>query len=146
MAGASIWPARVGTERRGDFVTASRALLRHAILVLLHEREDHGYALVERLAAAGLGRVDGAGVYRALQGLEGEGAARSWWTSTGRGAPRRTYVLTEEGEAHLRRSLEVLAHQRDTLAGLVERGPGLVPCHTTGHHLPGEAERLLRLA
>lgn len=126
-------------------MTASRVLLRTAILVLLHEREDHGYALMERLAAAGLGRVDGAGVYRILQALEDEGEAQSWWTSTDRGAPRRTYALTEEGEAHLRRSLEDLARQRDTVAGLVERGRSVLLGHS-GHRRAGEAERLLRLA
>lgn len=105
-------------------MNGSKVLLRPAILVLLREREDHGYALVERLAAAGLGTLDPPGVYRALRGLEEEGAAISWWTSAPRGAPRRVYSLTETGERSLRQSMAVLAQQRDTVAGLVERAKG----------------------
>ncbi len=105
-------------------MTGSKALLRPAILVLLRERQDHGYALVERLAAAGLGSFDPPGVYRALRGLEAEGAAISWWTSAPRGAPRRVYTLTEIGEGSLRQSMAALARQRDAVAGLVERAMG----------------------
>ncbi len=125
-------------------VTGSRALLRPAILVLLREREDHGYALVERLGAAGLGTFDPPGIYRALRGLEEEGAARSWWTSAPRGAPRRVYALTGAGERSLRQALALLASQRDTVAGLVERGQIVtsLPAGDHGYRRTGDERRL----
>lgn len=102
----------------------SRALLRPAILVLLKEEDDYGYALAERLAAAGLDHVDPAALYRTLRALEDEGCVRSWWAGPERGAPRRVYALTGAGEDRLRQSLAALAEQRDTVARLVDRGLG----------------------
>lgn len=119
-------------------MTAPRALLRPAILVLLSEQDDHGYALMERLAEAGLGNLDPAGVYRALRALEAEGAVRSWWADAERGARRRLYALTAKGEHHLRQSLAGLVDQRDTVAGLVDRA--------RRSRLPAGGERLLHLA
>lgn len=87
-------PAPISTNRQERpaeparaVVSGSRVLLRPAILVLLHEHNDHGYSLMERLGQAGLGRVDPAGVDRALRVLEDEGSARSWWTSAEPGPP-----------------------------------------------------------
>lgn len=122
--------------------------MRPAILVLLHERHDHGYSLLERLGQAGLGRVDPAGVYRALRVLEDEGFARSWWTSAERGAPRRVYALTAAGEGQLGETLHELDHQRSTVAGLLQRGRSatFVPRSAQNHRLCDQGERLLHLA
>ncbi len=122
---------------------AARVLLRPAILVLLHESDDHGYALLERLADAGLPGVDRGGMYRALRTLENEGCVRSRWASAERGAPRRVYALTALGEHHLRQSVTDLTHQRDTVAGLVERAGR---SRAERSLALGERQRLLHLA
>lgn len=125
---------------------SSRALLRPAILVLLREHDDYGYALVERLAAAGLDHVDPAALYRTLRALEEEGCLRSRWAGAERGAPRRVYALTGAGESQLRLLLAVLADQRDTVARLVDRGlerPVTQPSRPSTSSA-GQPERLLR--
>jgi PadR family transcriptional regulator PadR len=128
------------TSRHG---AAPRALLRPAILVLLSEHDDHGYALLERLVDVGLGGVDSGGMYRALRALEDEGTVRSWWASSERGSRRRVYALTFAGQDDVRQSLLALADQRDTVTQLVERAQrsGVGECHDRA----GE-ERLIRLA
>lgn len=134
--------------RDNDVVTIPRALLRPALLVLLNEQDDHGYALMERLADVGLGGVDPGGVYRALRALEDEGSVRSWWANAERGPLRRIYALTGQGQHQLAQSLVGLAHQRDTVAALVDRGGGRVPQREAGrqHLTAKEAARLLHLA
>ncbi len=129
-------------------MSGSRVLLRPAILVLLRERHDHGYSLMERLGQAGLGRMDPAGVYRALRVLEEEGSARSWWTSAERGAPRRVYALTSAGERQLGETLRELDHQRSTVTGLLQRGrsANFAPRSTSDHRPSDQGERLLHLA
>lgn len=125
---------------------SSRALLRPAILVLLREHDDYGYALIERLAAAGLDHVDPAALYRTLRALEEEGSLRSRWAGAERGAPRRVYALTGAGEGQLRQSLAVLADQRDTVARLVDRGlerPVTQPSRPR-RSSAGQPDRLLR--
>lgn len=102
-------------------MSASRGLLRPAILLLLDESDDHGYSLMQRLSDAGLRGVDRGGMYRALRSLEEGGSVRSWWTGAERGAPRRLYALTAVGQNHLRQSVTDLVDQRDTVAGLLER-------------------------
>ena len=110
--------------------------------MLLSERDDHGYALMERLTEVGLANLDPAGVYRALRAMEAEGAVRSWWADAERGAPRRLYALTAKGEHQLRQSLAGLIDQRNTVAGLVERAR----CSRLRPVLSGDGERLLHLA
>ncbi len=126
-----------------------RTLLRPAILVLLQEQDDHGYALMDRLVDLGLGRPDSAGVYRALRALEEEGAVRSWWAAAERGAPRRVYALSGPGRHQLDRSLEGMDRQRDVLESLVGRarvGAATRSSTRTPEPPRQEGARLLQLA
>ena len=112
-----IRQARSGTE----VATAPRSLLRPALLVLLNEHDDHGYALLDRLGAVGLGGVDSGGMYRMLRSLEQERAVKSWWSGAERGVRRRVYALTERGYQQLRHSVAALVDQRDAVGALVDR-------------------------
>ncbi len=116
-----------GGERPGgaeDF--RARSLLRPAILLLLKERESHGYELVSRLSELGFDVPDFGGLYRALRGMEDEGLITSSWGTPERGPARRVYALTSDGDASLRQSAPGLVHQRRTIGGLLERYRGLV--------------------
>ncbi|MDP8975079.1 MAG: helix-turn-helix transcriptional regulator [Actinomycetota bacterium] len=104
----------------------ARSLLRPAILLLLKERESHGYELVSRLSDLGFDVPDFGGLYRALRAMEDEGLITSSWGTPERGPARRVYSLTSAGDAHLRQSAPGLVHQRRTIGGLLERYRGLV--------------------
>lgn len=137
---------RGGRATESPWVPSWRTLLRPAILVLLKERDDYGYALVQRLATAGLEHVDPAALYRTLRALEEEGFVRSRWAGAERGAPRRVYALTDAGEGRLRQSLAAVADQRDILARLVDRGLGRPPTQPSRPSTSpaGHAARLLQ--
>ena len=73
-------------------------------LVLLTEESSHGYELMERMEEEfGFEQIGPGSVYRTLRRMETEGLCRSEWeTSSVRGGPaRRTYSITEAGEAYL---------------------------------------------
>jgi PadR family transcriptional regulator PadR len=108
--------AEVERPAPGEAVTPVQTCeLRHfvepCLLLLLRERPDHGYELVERLRMLGLAEGDSAGIYRTLRSLEQRGMVRSVWRSSAAGPARRTYSLTAEGLS----TLDVLtAEVRDT--------------------------------
>ena len=104
----------------------ARSLLRPAILLLLKERESHGYELVSRLSELGFDVPDFGGLYRALRAMEDEGLITSSWGTPERGPARRVYALTQQGDNHLRQSAPGLVHQRRTIGGLLDRYRGLV--------------------
>ena len=104
----------------------ARSLLRPAILLLLKERESHGYELVSRLAELGFDVPDFGGLYRALRTMEDEGLVSSYWGTPERGPARRVYALTAEGEQQLRESAPGLVSQRRAIGGLLDRYRGLV--------------------
>ncbi len=120
-------PARSSREGAGgadDF--RARSLLRPAILLLLKERDSHGYELVSRLSELGFDVPDFGGLYRALRAMEDEGLITSSWGTPERGPARRVYAMTSQGEAHLRQSAPGLVQQRRTIGGLLDRYRGLV--------------------
>jgi DNA-binding PadR family transcriptional regulator len=68
------------------------------ILLLLAERDSHGYELEERLKDFGFPSVGTARMYRELRQLADAGLVRSVWeVSQLRGPARRTYELTRSG-------------------------------------------------
>ncbi len=104
----------------------ARNLLRPAILLLLKERESHGYELVSRLGELGFDVPDFGGLYRSLRAMEDEGLVSSSWGTPERGPARRIYAITRQGEEHLRESAPGLVHQRRAIGGLLDRYRGLV--------------------
>jgi poly-beta-hydroxybutyrate-responsive repressor len=71
------------------------------VLVMLKERNLHGYEIMKTLKA----RFDvdsGKGaVYRALRQLEEQGYIASWWDPQEVRPARRMYILTQHGRAAL---------------------------------------------
>ncbi len=98
-----------------------RNFLQPCLLLLLKERPDHGYDLVERLRSLYDGESDGGGVYRALRSLERQGLVRSTWQTSRVGPARRTYHITPSGVASLASRAEALESTHRELHVFLER-------------------------
>jgi PadR family transcriptional regulator PadR len=90
------WQGRACAHRISRFVEP-------CLLLLLHRGDSHGYDLLERVEALGLGEetVDSSVVYRYLREMESRGFVTSSWDTQGGGPPRRVYQLTSEGDQYL---------------------------------------------
>jgi len=89
---------------------------RPAILILLKERQSHGYELASRMSGLGFDQSVASSIYKVLRDMESEKLiSSSWDTSEHGGAPRRVYRLTESGERYLRDLAPTLFRQRHAL-------------------------------
>lgn len=115
-----------GQDRRnpgpsGSGAVAPRNYLRACLLLLIHERPDYGYDLVERLKPLGLDQEDPGAVYRTLRWMERDGLVRSGWGDSCSGPLRRTYTMTPEGEEAARSYGYALDGCRRTIEGFLDR-------------------------
>ncbi|MCV2490147.1 PadR family transcriptional regulator [Geodermatophilus sp. YIM 151500] len=78
-----------------------RAALPLCVLAVVAAEETYGYAVAQRLHAAGLGTVKGGTLYPVLNRLEQEGLLRSAWREGAGGPGRKFYTVTEQGSAAL---------------------------------------------
>jgi poly-beta-hydroxybutyrate-responsive repressor len=94
-----------------------------ALLLLLRERPQHGYDLLERIPElTGDDRgVDLGNLYRVLRALEEDGLVRSEWHAEIPGPAKRVYELTESGAEVLDRWAEALTRTRVEIDGFLER-------------------------
>ena len=108
-----------GRRYRGGRTRRTRRFIEPAILYLLCDAPQHGYALVGGLCDLGVHEpVDMSAVYRLLRGLEGQGLVDSSWDhESAGGPPRRVYRITEQGRATLD---ELMADLRSTTQYLTE--------------------------
>ena len=75
-----------------------RGFLQPRILLLLQQKQAHGYELMERLAeTADMPGADPGLLYRTLRQMEADGLLRSVWDTEGQGPARRLYEVTPEG-------------------------------------------------
>lgn len=111
-----------------------------AVLVLLCERDGHGYDLAGRLTDLGFDPLDTGGLYRTLRALEADGFVRSSWDGSDRGPARRVYQVTRSGRCHLAWAISALAEE----ARLLEASwTGSAP-RSRGEELPRSAENRAR--
>lgn len=111
-----------------------RNFLQPCLLVLLVERGDHGYDLVNRLRELHVVDGDAGAVYRALRGLERNGLVRSTWQTSAAGPARRTYEVTDAGRADLARQADLLEATHHTLHLFRHRYERLQKGISHGHH------------
>lgn len=78
-----------------------RGVLSTAALAVLADGSTHGYAVAQRLQAAGIGPVKGGALYPVLNRLEEDGAVTSAWQEGAGGPGRKVFTLTDEGRARL---------------------------------------------
>ncbi len=113
-----------GMRWMGDHSLMDVRMIEPALLAFLSKEPQHGYALLERLDYLGLGGVNPSAIYRILRDFEEIGLVKSDWDSEGtQGPPRRIYVLTEEGQAALKRaeaSLKETGQKINALLQIIE--------------------------
>ena len=84
-----------------QFPGAPRDLLAAYLLLLLRGWSMHGYQLMQQLMQFGYQTTDPGTIYRQLRQLERQGFIRSSWETGDAGPARRTYTITDAGEAFL---------------------------------------------
>jgi len=94
-----------GMRWMGDYSLLDVRLVEPALLAFLNEEKMHGYGLLDKLTALGLGSINPSVVYRILREYEEIGLVQSEWEEEeSQGPPRRVYGLTEEGKEALSRA------------------------------------------
>lgn len=78
-----------------------RGVLSLCVLAVVAEGETYGYAVAQRLQAAGLGTVKGGTLYPILTRLEQEGLVTSAWGHGEAGPGRKFFAATPAGLAAL---------------------------------------------
>src|ERR1700732_846500 len=74
-----------------------RGTLPLALAAILARGDQHGYALVQELAARGFGSVKGGALYPVLGRMETDGLVEARWEPGDGGPGRKVYRLTEAG-------------------------------------------------
>lgn len=96
-----------------------RAALPLAVLSAVAEEETYGYAVAQRLQAAGLGAVKGGTLYPVLNRLEGEGLLVSSWREGIGGPGRKFFAATDAGRDHLAARAAAWHDFTEQVAGLL---------------------------
>lgn len=78
-----------------------RGVLSLCVLAVVAEEETYGYAVAQRLQAAGLGSIKGGTLYPVLTRLEQEGLLTSTWREGDGGPGRKFFAATPAGIAAL---------------------------------------------
>ena len=105
-------------------------LVQPAVLLILSEGPQHGYALLEALQERGLlpGKADVGNLYRGLRRLEKAGAVTSEWVrQSGPGPSRRLYHITQQGKQLLYEEALGLADRAGVIAKLLNEYRRLYP-------------------
>jgi PadR family transcriptional regulator PadR len=94
-------------------------------LLMLREWNSYGYKLMEQLTVLGFEAMNPGTMYRTLRKMENDGVVKSKWETSGDGPARRTYSVTEAGEAYLEfwvKSLEHYQRSVDAFLSLYTNG------------------------
>jgi poly-beta-hydroxybutyrate-responsive repressor len=109
--------AGIPVHRGWSPTAAHHRWLEPFVLMALAGGSSHGYAIVGILTEVGInqGAVDVGQVYRTLRDLEQAGQVVSSWT-TGTGAARRDYTITDDGSRALDEWAAVLKERQRLIA------------------------------
>jgi PadR family transcriptional regulator PadR len=112
-------------EAPGDWAVRARVerFVEPSILLLLREGPKHGYELLDRIPELGAeeGRIDLGNLYRVLRALEEDGLVASRWRADLPGPTKRTYRLTDAGEAVLDRWASALRDAQGVIDAFLRR-------------------------
>lgn len=105
-----------------------RGFVEPCAVLLISERESHGYDLLTRLAEFGIDpeSIDPGTLYRTLRRLERDGILRSEWSTEGVGPARRIYQITPEGLDFLRAWRQSVIGIRASLDGFLTACEGVL--------------------
>jgi PadR family transcriptional regulator, regulatory protein PadR len=88
-------------------------------LVILRKESSYGYEQMERLATEfGFEQINAGTLYRTLRQMEKEGLCESEWETSQSGPARRTYAITEAGQAYLDAWVEACKEYRRVMDAL----------------------------
>ncbi len=102
-----------------DFGTIER-FIEPCILLLLSQKESHGYGLMEDLEKRCGEKVDIGNLYRTLRRMEKNGWVTSDWDKNDAGPDRRTYAVTTDGLHYLEEAIISLTRTDTILHHLLE--------------------------
>ena len=96
--------------------------LRPFLLLLLREREGHGYELIDRMREMGLEySIQDAGyVYRTLRSMEKGDLITSQWDTENAGPAKRVYAITPQGVQMLREWAQTFENLKVSLEAFLE--------------------------
>ena len=105
-------------QRRG-----MRLILRPGLLLMLVEKESHGYELYDQLEVFGfdLEWLDSSIVYRDLREMEEMGLIESYWDDDSKGPKRRMYRILDAGKTRLKEWIETLDSIQNQMNQLIKR-------------------------
>jgi PadR family transcriptional regulator, regulatory protein PadR len=89
---------REGCRCRGGKL---RGLIQPRLLLQLAQKPAHGYELLDMISREDEPNTDAGSLYRILRSMEEEGLVTSSWDTSGGGAARRVYQMTDQGIDHL---------------------------------------------
>ena len=101
-----------------------RGVLSLCVLAVVAEGETYGYAVAQRLQAAGLGVVKGGTLYPVLARLQEDGLLIASWQAGDGGPGRKFFAVTSTGR-------EVLRERSQSWLTFTERAAGLLPTRRT---------------
>lgn len=113
-------------------------MLATSLLAFLRGWNGHGYELAKRLSDAGLPPFDVGTIYRTLRQLERSGMVSSIWDMSPSGPARRTYSLTQAGEAFLNAWTDVLQTYQRVFLSAFSPPPAEKPAPSQGPAGSGE--------
>jgi len=119
-------------------------LIQPAVLTILAKGRLHGYKIVQRIAELERHRPDVTGVYRSLRSMEKRGLVVSAWDISDAGPAKRSYTLTDAGEACLGRWIETLEKHREVIARLLAEARRASACTRAAKRAKIAARRLVR--
>ncbi len=106
-------------KRRG-----MRLILRPSLLLMLAEKEAHGYELYDQLTSLGFDPecLDSSIIYRDLRDMEEMGLIGSRWDDEeSKGPKRRVYSILDEGKSRLGEWIENLGNIQDQINQITDR-------------------------
>ncbi|MCK5793635.1 MAG: helix-turn-helix transcriptional regulator [Anaerolineales bacterium] len=101
-----------------------RLILRPSLLLMLAEKETHGYELYDQLASLGFDPecIDSSILYRDLRDMEDMGLIGSRWDDEeSKGPKRRVYRILDVGKIHLGEWIENLESIQNQINRLIKR-------------------------
>ena len=101
-----------------------RLILRPSLLLMLAEKEAHGYELFDQLASLEFDTdcLDSSILYRDLRDMEAMGLIGSKWDDEeSKGPKRRVYRILDEGKIRLGEWIENLGNIQDQISQLTKR-------------------------
>lgn len=93
-----------------------------SLLVLLSEKQSHGYGLIEDLTYFGFEEELNVGsLYRTLRKMEKQELVTSQWEKGDSGPRKRVYQVTDKGKEELSYWVEVMKTRKKRIENLIHR-------------------------